>query len=166
MRVLQKKTTLTTIKAFKDLFADCITTVGVVTFNPQQGCPLGLLTNSFTSLSLNPMAISFNISLESYACEHFKLVDHFILNILSTNQVGVAKQFLRPRNTRWNKISYEFSRRGLPLLHDTLSCLEASVRGRILYGDHYIIIGEVESFAYRSLKKPLSYYKRRFQRFP
>lgn len=113
---------------FKDLFAHCVTTLGVLTFQEKCHHSVGVLLNSFTSLSVEPLLISFNLSIQGYIWEKFRDTEYFALHILSASQSDIAQQFINPRNVNWKDIPYFKSRKGVPLLYNTVGILEAKVK--------------------------------------
>jgi len=126
--------------------------------------PFGLTINSFASVSLNPPLVSFCIGSESSNLELFKRNQNFSLNILSENQIKLAKEFALAHNSsKWQTEDYYFGEFASPIFKNSLAFLECKIFKIIEAGDHQVIIGEVVDFdKLNSDKKPLIYYSSTF----
>lgn len=123
----------------------------------------GMTINSFASLSLDPPLVLFSIDNKSSNLEFFSKNDSFSLNILSDNQVNLAKAFATPKNeAKWQVESYYLGKMKNPIFHNSLAFFECQKHRVIKEGDHHIIIGKVIDFAKINESKPLTYYNSDF----
>jgi flavin reductase (DIM6/NTAB) family NADH-FMN oxidoreductase RutF len=123
----------------------------------------GITINSFSSVSLKPPLISFCIDNRSSNLKLFKKNHYFSLNILSEDQIELARGFATPKNSKkWQIEPYFFGVNGSPIFENSLGFIECKKHKIIKAGDHHIIIGEVVDFAKISDKNPLLYNKSQF----
>lgn len=123
----------------------------------------GMTINSFSSVSLNPPLVSFCIDNRSTNLRLFKKNHYFSLNILSEDQIELARGFATPKNTKkWQIEPYFLGIKGSPVFENSLGFFECKRHRIIKAGDHHIIIGEVIDFAKIQDKNPLLYNRSQF----
>lgn len=123
----------------------------------------GMTINSFTSVSLEPPLVMFCIDDNSSNLKLFKKNRYFSLNILSEDQMELAKGFATPKNSKkWGIEPYVFGKKGNPIFQNTLGFFECEKKRVIKAGDHHIIIGEVLDFGKINEKEPLFYYRGKY----
>lgn len=148
---------------FRQCLGKFATGVTVVTCRGVAG-PCGITANSFSSVSLEPPLVLWNIAKVSNSLQVFLDAEYFAINILGADQQALSLHFAEPDHTRFNGIEYTTSTKDVPLLPDTIACLECRTRQIYDSGDHYIIVGEVED--YRSDdSEPLLFYAGQYARF-
>jgi flavin reductase (DIM6/NTAB) family NADH-FMN oxidoreductase RutF len=136
------------------------TGVTVVTCRGSEG-PCGITANSFSSVSLEPPLVLWNIAKVSNSLQAYLEAEHFAINVLAAGQRELSSHFAQSDHTVFNGIEYETSARGVPLLADSVACFECRTHQVHDCGDHYIIVGEVEN--YRSDEQdPLLFYDGRY----
>jgi len=133
------------------------TGVTVVTCSDALGRPCGITANSFSSVSLDPPLVLWNIAKVSNSLQAYLDAEFFAINILGVQQSEVSTHFARTDHTRFNGIDYTLSGNGVPILHDTIACLHCRTYQIHDCGDHHIIIGEVESFRFDN-RAPLLFF--------
>jgi len=132
------------------------TGVTVVTCQGADG-PCGITANSFSSVSLEPPLVLWNIAKVSNALQAYLDAGHFAINVLGSDQQTTSVHFAQSDHTLFDNIEYQTSTQGVPILPDTLACFECRTHQIHDCGDHYIIVGEVEEFRSNS-GKPLLFY--------
>ena len=153
--------------AFRRCLGKFATGVTVVTCLDAAGRPCGITANSFSSVSLDPPLILWNIAKVSNSLEAYKQAEYFAINVLSADSQSVANHFARSDHTLFANVEHVMSERGSPLLPDTLAQFECRTDAIHDCGDHFIIIGKVVEFRstdrdpllffagqYRKLEKP------------
>lgn len=125
------------------------------------GSPRGITANSFSSVSLDPPLILWNIAKISTALSDFLDAAYFGINVLAVDQQALAAQFARSDIDRFQGIDHDASRRSVPRLKNTLAWFECRTREVHDCGDHHIIIGEVCDFDSAD-RDPLLFYGSRF----
>ena len=133
--------------AFRQCLSRFATGVTVVTCCDADGKPCGITANSFSSVSLEPALVLWNIAKVSNSLEAYLRAPHFAINILGDDQQPVAEHFARSDHTRFNGIDYSISEDGAPILTGTLALFECRTEEIHDCGDHHIIIGEVTRFS-------------------
>ncbi len=123
------------------------TGVTVVTCQGSAG-PCGITVNSFSSVSLHPPLVLWNIAKVSNSLRAYLDAEHFAINVLSADQEFLSTHFAMSDHTQWSGIEHTVSAAGVPLLPGTLACFECRTYETHDCGDHHIIIGEIEHFRY------------------
>jgi len=144
-------------KAFRQCLGKFATGVTVVTCADAAGQPCGITANSFSSVSLEPPLILWNIAKVSNSLDAYLEADHFAINVLSSAQRDVSNHFARSDHTLFDDVDYQLSKDGVPLLPGTIATFECRTREIHDCGDHHIIVGEVERFS-KHEKDPLLFY--------
>lgn len=121
------------------------TGVTVVTCQGSRG-PCGITANSFSSVSLDPPLVLWNIAKVANSLRAYLEAEHFAINVLAADQQALSHHFAQADHTRFNGIEYTLSDEGVPLLPDTLACFECRTFDTLDCGDHHIIIGKIERF--------------------
>ena len=105
-----------------------------------------MTANSFSSVSLDPPLILWNIAKNSDSLQAFLATKQFAINILGSEQKKESAYFAKSEHNIFNGVDYLMSDSGVPLLKDTLACLECNNHEIHECGDHYIVVGEVTAF--------------------
>lgn len=137
------------------------TGVTVVTCRDAQGRPCGITVNSFSSVSLDPPLILWNIARVSNSLEAFLNADVFVVNVLAEHQHELACHFARSDHRLFDSVEYSPGPAGVPVLPDTLGCFECRTHEVYGGGDHYIIVGQIEKFRWRK-GEPLIFFGGRY----
>jgi flavin reductase (DIM6/NTAB) family NADH-FMN oxidoreductase RutF len=151
-------------REFRNALGAFATGVTIVTTMSEEGRPVGLTANSFSSVSLDPPLILFCLDRKSYSFAHFQKSSHFAVNVLSADQQAISSHFAQPSEDKWNEVSYDFCGVGCPSFADALAIFECSTHDIHEAGDHIIIVGKVESFTRRTEGEPLLYYGGKYGR--
>lgn len=143
---------------FKRCLGSFASGVTVVTIMDASNKPQAITVSSFSSLSLEPPMVSFNLGKESHL--HSKLLnsDCFAVNILAGEQAALSKKFSESTGDRWEGVKYEPGINACPLLDGVLAHIECLTDNIYDGGDHSIITGLVINLKTFDNKKPLIYY--------
>jgi flavin reductase (DIM6/NTAB) family NADH-FMN oxidoreductase RutF len=139
------------------------TGVCVVTTRTDDGRKAALTVNSFCSVSLDPPLVAWYLNDRSPSLPAFRESGFFAVHILAAGQQEVATHFAKPSEDKFAPFS-ERVQTGLgevPVLGDVLACFECRTSGIEHYGDHVMILGQVERFYYGS-ESPLLFHAGRF----
>lgn len=145
------------MKKFRQCLGKFATGVTVVSCRDQDGKPCGITANSFSSVSLEPPLVLWNIAKVSKSLRAYLEAEHFALNVLSNQQRSLASHFATSENGLFDNISYRDSPQNVPVLSNTLAHLECRTHDIHDCGDHHIIIGDVINFEL-SDGEPLIFY--------
>lgn len=149
-------------REFRNALGTFATGVTIITTMSEEGEPIGLTANSFSSVSLDPPMVLFCLGRLSYSFAHFENSKHFVVNILSESQETQSNHFAKPSVDKWNDVTYDLCGNGCPAFKDALAIFECATHDLHDAGDHVIIVGEVEEFRYRAEGDPLLYYRGRY----
>ena len=151
-------------RALRDALGQFATGVTVVTTVTAAGEPAGITVNSFTSLSLSPPLVLWNLGQYSANWDAFQDVTHFAIHVLAADQEPLALAFSHPGGDPFAGLQVDKGLGGLPLLSGVLAQFECQVMHRYPGGDHEMLIGEV--LDYREFDgEPLLFYRGNFGRF-
>lgn len=139
--------------------------VVVVTLATPDG-PLGATIGSFTSVSLAPPLVSFNVThgtrLHHAATDGAAVAIH----LLTAGQAGVAARFAIPDLDGEAQLApFPHRRRaGLPpVLAGTLGVLHGHIRTRVDVGDHTLVVVRVDRLVPGQEGEPLLYYQQSYR---
>ncbi len=130
-------------KAFRQCLGKFATGVAVVTCSDAAGDPCGITANSFSSVSLDPPLVLWNIAKVSNSLDAYLNAEHFAINVLSAKQQALSSHFARSDHTMFNGVEYTLSNAGVPLLPATIATLHCRTHQIHDCGDHFVVIGEV-----------------------
>ena len=149
--------------------------VTVVTGRSAEGQPFGITIGSFTSVSLRPPLISFNVSEEAMSYEWLAEAEHFAVHLLSRRQMPLAVRFAdpgRPPKRQFEGVGWRDGPGGVPVLAGALAVLHCRPHARFRAGDSDIVVGRVTAVANAALRtdpkgvpaaKPLLYHQRGYR---
>jgi flavin reductase (DIM6/NTAB) family NADH-FMN oxidoreductase RutF len=123
------------------------TGVTVITCCAPDGSPRGITANSFSSVSLDPPLVLWNIAKVSNSLDVYLGAERFAIHVLRAGQRDHAEHFARTDHSLYDGIEYEISTDGVPILADVLARFDCATRDIHDAGDHHIIIGEVLTHA-------------------
>ena len=138
------------------------TGITVVTCTDDAARPCGITANSFSSVSLEPPLVLWNIAKSSNSLNAFLETRHFAFHVLSDQQEALSEHFARTDHTRFERIDYTLSASEVPILPDCIAVLHCSTYDTHDCGDHHIIIGKVEHFETRD-GDPLLFFGSRYR---
>jgi flavin reductase (DIM6/NTAB) family NADH-FMN oxidoreductase RutF len=139
------------------------TGVCVVTTRTGDGRQAALTVNSFCSVSLDPPLVAWYLNDRAPSLPVFRESGYFAVHILAADQQHLATHFARSSEDKFAPFG-ERVRTGLgdvPVLGDALACFECRTSTLAHYGDHVMILGQVERFTY-GRESPLLFHAGRF----
>lgn len=139
------------------------TGVCVVTTRARDGRQAALTINSFCSVSLAPPLVAWYLGEHAPSLPVFQQADRFAVHVLGAHQQYLARHFAAPAEDKFTPLG-EHVQRGLgdvPLIADALARFECSKPELTTYGDHIMVLGQVERFSYGS-EAPLLFHAGRF----
>ncbi len=121
-------------------FASGIT---IATVLDSTGACHGMTANSFTSVSMNPPLVLVCVDHRARIREHFRIGEHFGINILAADQKQLSDKFAGSGYDRFEGVEWFAGKTGVPLLPGVLATIECARHNVVTAGDHDIVIGEV-----------------------
>lgn len=122
------------------------------------GKPVAMTVNSFTSVSLDPALVLWNIRKESGLFNAFSKGKSFNVNILSQQQRELSNRCAGKNQSPLNDSEYSIGENGQAVISGTLATLECDLWATKAAGDHEIIIGEVSRLHTGAAANPLLFY--------
>ena len=132
------------------------TGVTIVTARTASGRRVGVTSNSFAALSLQPALVIWSLQKTSSSIAQFLESNIFIVNVLRADQVALSRHFAVSSDDKFEGVEHEVGLADCPAFAESLARFECCTKARIDAGDHVLFIGAVEAFA-ESEGDPLVY---------
>jgi 3-hydroxy-9,10-secoandrosta-1,3,5(10)-triene-9,17-dione monooxygenase reductase component len=128
------------------------------------GEPVGMVANSFTSLSLEPPLVLFCAGVESETWPRIREAERFCVNVLGHHQRELAVSFARKGTDRYQGVELAEREDGPPRLAGAIAHIDCRIWAEHPGGDHTIVVGEVVELAVAEadaapLEEPLIFYR-------
>lgn len=120
------------------------TGIAVIT-TEHKGQRAGLVSNSFTSLSLEPALVSWAVDRRSSSFGLWNGTDSFAVHILSEAHRDLVQRFAARGTDKFAGLAWEPGMLGAPNVATDVPRLECRVWDRVEAGDHVLLIGEAVS---------------------
>lgn len=134
------------------------TGVCLITLVNQEGEPLALTANSFSSVSLEPPLVLWSLQNNSEVFEDYAKGAQFAINVLAGNQQELSSRYARKGDHVLDPEHFTLGASGAPVITDALVTFECSLETTYPAGDHLIIVGRVEAMAKREEVEPLLFF--------
>lgn len=150
-------------KNLTSVFSLFSTGVTIITNGTSKNEYFGCTVNSFTSLSLDPPQFLFCLGNDNGNLKSFKVQSPVNVNFLSKAQENLSNKFAGDLIKRWKGVSFSLAKNKVPFFNKSLGLIESYVEKKVKSGDHTIVICRVTNFEIFNPKKPLIYYKSKYQ---
>jgi flavin reductase (DIM6/NTAB) family NADH-FMN oxidoreductase RutF len=141
------------------LFATGVT---IVTARSRQGLPMGLTVNSFNSVSLAPPLVLWSLGVQATSMPTFEQASHYAIHVLAVDQKHLAERFASKVADRFDGITWNDNRQGVPILAGCAAVFECQAKSRYPEGDHVIFVGQVLHCAHEASRAPLLFHGGKF----
>jgi flavin reductase (DIM6/NTAB) family NADH-FMN oxidoreductase RutF len=148
-------------RSLRKAFGRFATGVALVT-TVIDGEPVGLIVNSFASVSLEPPLVSFCPSRSSLSWSRMRRTGRFALNVLGRRHEDLARRAAPAGADRFAGVHWEPGRGGVPVLSDALAALQCDIVAEHPAGDHWIVVGRVERLRTSTGTDPLVFFDSTF----
>jgi 3-hydroxy-9,10-secoandrosta-1,3,5(10)-triene-9,17-dione monooxygenase reductase component len=140
------------------------TGVTVISAVDDDGAPVGFACQSFSSLSLDPPLVSFNVARTSSSWPRIARAGAFCVNVLAADQEAVCRTFAVSASTGADKFAgldwTPGPATGAPRLDGALAWIDCTIHAVHTGGDHLIVLGRVGALAVnRDDTGPLLFYR-------
>jgi flavin reductase (DIM6/NTAB) family NADH-FMN oxidoreductase RutF len=142
---------------YKDVVSHYATGVVVITAMTSNG-PVGFTCQTFGSLSLDPVLISFAAKSAGQAWPLIRSAGIVGVSMLSADQEDLARGFARSGADKFAGVEWVEGPLGSPLLAGSLAHLEGEILSVTTYGDHDIAVVAV-NYVQANAASPLLYYR-------
>lgn len=151
-----------TSRAFRDALGAFATGVTLVTTRTEFG-PVGMVANSFASVSLDPALVLWSPAKTSRRHDAFAGAESYAIHVLDHTQLPVAEAFAKSGDA-FDLFDTRNRTTGIPIIEGALTLFQCRRFAAHDAGDHTIIIGEVIAAETRS-GDPLVFAKGQYGRF-
>ncbi len=127
--------------AFRAALGAFATGVTVVTTDTPEG-PVGIVANSFASVSLDPPLVLWSPAKSSRRYAHFAHAQRFAIHVLDARQKAICDGFNRSK-TAFEGLDWSTGPSGVPLIAGVAACFECNLEAAHDAGDHTIVVGRV-----------------------
>lgn len=108
---------------------------------PDTELPIGVTANSFTSVSLDPPIVSWNLGSNAYSRQAFSNANEFAIHVLSAEQQELARRFATRGAPKFDGLVLDAE--VPPLLDRFLVRYHCKKVKQITVGDHEVFFGEI-----------------------
>ncbi len=122
------------------------TGVTIVTCLAEDGSPVGMTANSFSSVSLDPPLVLWSLDRRARSFPAFSAARHFAFSVLAQDQVELSNRFAQPGVEKFGTVDWRTGIAGVPLIPDPAAHFECTQHATFDGGDHLIVVGRVERF--------------------
>lgn len=151
---------------FRKLMGLFTTGVCVVSVEAGEHGVAGMTVNSFVSVSLEPLLISWSLHNSSSQFDLFAKADRFAISILSEGQNELALRYAARGDSLLNTEDFVRSAQGLPVVEGAIAHLECRNWSEFVAGDHTMIFGEVTGLSPHTdetdARSPLGFFNGQF----
>jgi flavin reductase (DIM6/NTAB) family NADH-FMN oxidoreductase RutF len=134
------------------------TGVCLITAVSEDGEPLALTANSFSSVSLDPPLVLWSLQNNSDVFAHFASPRHYAINVLAREQQALSSHYAKKGQHVIEDAHFSPGKFGTPIIRDALVSFECEHHANHEGGDHVIIVGRVVDMAAREGGDPLLFY--------
>ena len=151
-------------RTFRDALGCFATGVTIVTAMGEDGLPIGLTANSFTSVSLDPPLLLVCIANNAGSAAVLEAADRFAVNVLQIGQQPTSNRFASKAEDRFGATPWEVGEFGTPVLTGSLASFECVRHAVHEGGDHFVLIGRVLKARFEPRRDPLLYFRGKYRR--
>lgn len=137
---------------FKAAMRQWRTGICLVTTTGADGTPAGLICNSFTSVSLEPLLISWAVDHASSSLVTWQSASSYALHILPPLEDPfthpLVRNFAQRGGNKFLGLDYERNAQGDPIFPELPTRFDCALVQRISVGDHDLMIGQPSSITH------------------
>ena len=145
-------------RELRDAMGRFATGVCIITAVSDSGQAQGMTANSFSSVSLDPPLLLWNLQNSSDVYDVFSGPQYFGINILSGEQLAHSNQYAKKEQHELDPTHYRLGKFGAPIIDDALVSFECELEATYEGGDHLIIVGRVRDMYQSDGGEPLLFF--------
>jgi 3-hydroxy-9,10-secoandrosta-1,3,5(10)-triene-9,17-dione monooxygenase reductase component len=142
-------------------FATGITVVTAM----DDGEPVGMACNSFSTVSLDPPLVLFCAAKSSSTWPRIQAAGKWAANVLGEDDEEVCRLFAQKDADRFAHMTFRPGVSGAPILDRGLAFFDCVTEAEHDAGDHVIVVGRVLELGYQSEGRPLLFYRGGYGRY-
>ena len=129
------------------------------------GEPVGMACNSFTSVSLEPPLVLFCAAKSSTTWPRIQAAGKWAANFVEEDGEEAVRLFAQKGADRFAHLRYRPGASGSPIVDDALAFVDCETVAEHDAGDHIIVVGRVLGLGYAPEGKPLLFYRGGYGRY-
>lgn len=130
-------------RALRDTLGCFATGVTIVTTSQGDNC-YGMTVNSFSSVSLNPPLVLWNLAVDANSYDAFSSTEFYNVHILGDDQRELSDTFAQATDSdKFDGLDYQIDQRGVPRINGCKAIIHCRLDARHQGGDHLILVGQV-----------------------
>jgi 3-hydroxy-9,10-secoandrosta-1,3,5(10)-triene-9,17-dione monooxygenase reductase component len=129
------------------------------------GEPVGMACNSFTSVSLDPPLVLFCAAKSSTTWPRIQRAGKWAANFLGEDDEELCRLFATRDTDRFAGVAYHKAATGAPVLEHAIAFVDCETEAEHDAGDHVIVVGRVIELGYTTEGRPLVFYRGGYGRF-
>jgi flavin reductase (DIM6/NTAB) family NADH-FMN oxidoreductase RutF len=145
-------------REMRDALGRFATGVCVITTTTEDQRALGMTANSFSSVSLDPPLVLWNLQSNSDIYKPFATPRYYAINVLAKEQQAHSNLYAQKGDHIIDAAHYCVGEYGSPIIHDALVTFECELEATHPGGDHLIVVGRVLNMRSRPTGEPLLFY--------
>ncbi|MDO8861897.1 flavin reductase family protein [Haliea sp. E1-2-M8] len=147
------------VRELRNALGRFATGVCLITAVTEEGEALALTANSFSSVSLDPPLVLWNLQNNSEVFGAYSGARNYAINVLAGNQQELSSRYARKGDHLLDPEHFTPGENGgAPIIHDALVSFECSLDATHPGGDHLIIVGRVDAMHVRPEGEPLVFF--------
>lgn len=123
------------------------TGICIVTTIAEDGKPVGLVCNSFSSISLDPALVGWAVDYGSSSIDAWQATNSYTVHVLpridNPLEHPLVANFARKGGDKFAGLEYELSAHGDPVFSEIETRFDCALFQRIPLGDHDLMVGQV-----------------------
>ena len=127
--------------------------------------PVGVAIGSFASISLDPPLVGFFLGTGSGSWKPMEAAGHFCVNVLCADQQELCGTMASRADDKFDGVAWEPAGTGAPILPDVHAIIDCTIDQAVELGDHYLVVGRVQSLETRRDAPPMVFYKGQYGSF-
>lgn len=135
------------------------TGVCVIGATREDGAPIGMTVNSFSSVSLSPPSILVCLGADAPRSQAIIAAGRFTISVLSQNHETLSNHFACPGEGLVPEGAWTAGENGAPLITGAVATFECDLDTTHQSGDHVIVIGRVTQVVTADERQPLLYFR-------
>ena len=151
--------------SFRQVLGTYPTGVCVITALDAEDKPAGMVVGTFTSVSLDPPLVGFLPDKKSSSWPVIEQAGRFCVNVLGSDQQDVCRQLAGKGPDKFAGVAYAVSEHRLPVIAEGIARIECTLHSVTDAGDHWFVLGKVESLAATRDGDPMLFHKGRYGGF-
>jgi flavin reductase (DIM6/NTAB) family NADH-FMN oxidoreductase RutF len=145
------------ITHYKEVVGHYVTGVVIITAQSPSG-PVGFTCQTFSSLSLDPILISFAAKRVGHSWLAIRGAEAVGFNMLAADQADLARIFATSGIDKFADVQWTKAPHGSPLLQGAIAHLEGQILSVTTHGDHDFAVVAID-FVQADAGSPLLYYR-------